>query len=230
MDRVKTVFFDLDNTLFDHRTAERQAHRILFDRYRGLLPGVEFEEWLQTYAQENERLWAQMSEGAVSPGELRVLRFSNTFLRLGGMTDHVEQLATEYVRIYSAQSVPCPNVKPALDYLSQRYELGVLSNGFADIQGDKLALLGIGDYFRYVVYSDSVGALKPNPEIFNAALARCKRQPEEVVYIGDSYDDDVVGAKRAGWHAILYNPAGGSIDNGLADAQITDLLELKKIL
>jgi len=230
MKRVKTIFFDLDNTLFDHNAAERAAHRILFQRYRRRLPPeVDFERWLHTYSEENLRLWKQMSQGVVSPSDLRVQRFTHTLRRLGGSALLAEELAVEYVAIYSSQKFTCPNVVPALEYLGGRYELGILSNGFAEIQGDKLALLGISDYFRYVIYSDSVGAMKPQPEIFDAALAACGHRPAELVYVGDSYEDDVLGAKRAGWHAIFYNPTRHVIEDGIADAEVADLFELKEI-
>jgi YjjG family noncanonical pyrimidine nucleotidase len=229
MKNVKTIFFDLDNTLFDHNAAERAANEILFRRYQMLLGSVELDEWVRIYSEENLRLWKQMSEGAVSPSDLRVLRFSNTLLRLGCSTALAEELAREYVTIYSSQKFACPNVHAILEHLEGRYELGILSNGFAEIQGDKLALLGISHFFRHVIYSDTVGAMKPGLEIFQAAQHAARRQPEEVVYVGDSYNDDVLGAKRAGWKAILYNPSKEVIENGIADAEIADLLELKEI-
>lgn len=226
MERVKTIFFDLDNTLFDHNKAERVAHEILYERHRLLLPGVDFREWLAVYAEENVRLWKQMSDGAVTPSDLRVLRFSNTLLRLGCSTSSAPYLAREYVEIYSSQNFSCPNVRPTLEHLQARYELGVLSNGFADIQRDKLDHLDLSGFFRHVVYSDAVGAMKPHLEIFQEALKIARREPAEVAYIGDSYSDDVVGAKRAGWYAIHYNPSGRHTDLAEADAVVSDLLDL----
>jgi putative hydrolase of the HAD superfamily len=104
-----------------------------------------------------------------------------------------------------------------------------MSNGFTATQRAKLKGLGLQDSFDFQLFSEEVGAMKPAREIFDAALTLCGYKPDEVVYIGDAYESDIVGAKRAGWYAIHFTSPEKQITNGLADHQISDLMELQQL-
>jgi putative hydrolase of the HAD superfamily len=63
--------------------------------------------------------------------------------------------------------------------------------------------IGLRDYFEFVVVSDVVGAWKPDPRIFRIALRRARARPENALYIGNSYHEDVLGARAAGIKPLL---------------------------
>ena len=77
------------------------------------------------------------------------------------------------------------------------YQLHVLSNN-SSILPLQLRVLGIADAFDSVSWSEEMGVEKPDRRIFEVALERIGAQPHEIVYVGDSYEADVVGAKGAG--------------------------------
>jgi putative hydrolase of the HAD superfamily len=83
--------------------------------------------------------------------------------------------------------------------------LGVVSNsdGRAD---EALMAAGLRDNFEVVIDSQLVGIEKPDPRIFHLALDRMGVQPADALYVGDIYEVDVVGARRAGMPVVLLDP------------------------
>ena len=74
----------------------------------------------------------------------------------------------------------------------------------AHIQFRKLERLGISGYIDYMTTSEEAGVEKPDIRIFNMALNKLGLPPEEVMYIGDSYRKDVLGAKNTGILPVWY--------------------------
>jgi len=80
--------------------------------------------------------------------------------------------------------------------------LGIISNVVQDMESTYTEL-GLQPYLDFKVTSAEVGCDKPNPAIFQAALNKAQVQPEEVIYIGDQYDLDIVGSRGIGMKALL---------------------------
>ena len=118
-----------------------------------------------------------------------------------------------------------------LTTLQDRYRLGVISNNFGNTQGwcDEYNLSPLLDI---VVDSAVVGVSKPEAGIFRAALSGLSTSPEEAIYVGDTYLDDVVGAKGVGmWTAWLVGEEDKECpDASLVDFQLTELQELQSFL
>lgn len=226
---IKTIFFDLDNTLFDHMRAEQTTLKLLLDSKPELFAKVSREDFLRTYDKNNTILWKQMADGEISPGELKSLRFKMTFEELNLTPIDYSIFSEKYLAIYLEQTFVVSNAVEILDYLKPKYSLGILSNGFPRVQESKLSRLNMQSYFEYKIYSEDVGVAKPYPGIFSAAANKSNSRPLETVYIGDSYENDIVGAKNFGWPAIFFNPKKTLGDNSLADFTISDLIELKDI-
>lgn len=106
------------------------------------------------------------------------------------------------------------DVRPALDELSD-WPYGVVSN--ADTDHLEAALSANDLRFDLVVSSESARCYKPNPGIFDPALASLGVPAERVLYVGDSQEDDVVGAKRAGLKVAWLNRDGAARKEGIPD-------------
>ena len=99
-----------------------------------------------------------------------------------------------------------PGVVEALTRLrGQGARLIVISNSDGRLQR-LLRETGLADYFEVVIDSAVAGVEKPDPRIFAAALAAAGVSPAEATHVGDLYEIDVVGARRAGMHAVLLDP------------------------
>ena len=96
----------------------------------------------------------------------------------------------------------------ALDFLKHLKDLGIKTEICTDmtahIQFRKLERLGISGYIDYMTTSEEAGVEKPDIRIFNMALNKLGLPPEEVMYIGDSYRKDVLGAKNVGILPVWY--------------------------
>lgn len=115
--------------------------------------------------------------------------------------------------------------------LRDRYQLGVISNNFGNTQGwcDEYDLSPLLDI---IIDSTVVGVSKPMAGIFHAALTGLNVSPEESVYTGDTYSDDVVGAKGVGmWTAWLVGEEDKECpDASFVDVELTTLQELQGFL
>ena len=99
-----------------------------------------------------------------------------------------------------------PGVPEALKILkSKGFQLAVVSNSDGSVE-KMLSDLGLAHYFKTIADSQVVGFEKPDPRIFEHALAVCKADPYRTVHIGDMYDTDILGAKAVGIHSILLDP------------------------
>lgn len=226
---IRTIFFDLDNTLFDHSQAERAALREILRAEPEWFASIDAGAFVVLYDEINTKLWSMMAAGELSADELRVRRLQETFAAFGLRDLDFLELSRKYLQVYTQQLFVFPGMMKTLLYLKPRYTLGLLSNGFVEIQKQKLARMRISELFDVVVYSEEVGAMKPAAEIFFEAMRRSDSQPDEIVYVGDSFDSDIVGAKAVGWRAVLFNPHGKTPAGRLADAEISRLSELTKL-
>ena len=121
-----------------------------------------------------------------------------------------------------------PGVVEVLDELKRRgYPMGVVSNSDGRV-AKLLAHTGIAHYFGFVVDSTVVGIEKPDPRIFRIAIDKFALPPAEIVFVGDIYEIDAVGARAAGMQPVLLDPRGTT--NGRDCVVIRQLSELPALL
>jgi putative hydrolase of the HAD superfamily len=121
-----------------------------------------------------------------------------------------------------------PGTAETLDRLLARgFRLGVVSNADGRVRG-LLAELGLASRFETIVDSHEVGVEKPDPRIFEIALAQLGERAERAVYVGDFPQVDAVGARAAGIRPVLLDPLG--IAERADCAVIARLDELEELL
>ena len=205
------LFFDLDDTLLDHRGAEEAAQRETFEAFPEAFGSRPFDGWLAAYRAANASLWAAYGRGEIGREELHRRRFAEPLEALGLPAERAEEVGDFYLGRYRRAWRLNEGAEELLAAASELGEVGVLSNGFRELQRAKLARFELERWVRHVVLSEEVGAMKPAREIFDAAVrAACGPDAADGrrrLYLGDHYETDVLGAKRAGWLPVLYNPA-----------------------
>jgi HAD superfamily hydrolase (TIGR01509 family) len=103
-----------------------------------------------------------------------------------------------------------PEVAGVLDSLQRRdVRLGIVSNWSWNLK-DRVSQVGLDGYFEVVWASAYAGCNKPHPEIFYQAMDKMGLTTERVLYVGDSYEHDVVGALNAGLDVVLLDRLGTS--------------------
>ena len=99
------------------------------------------------------------------------------------------------------------------------------------IQHRKVRKLGLDQYINVIVTSEEVGVEKPNIKMFLTVLDKLKMSPDEVLYVGDSYERDMVGAKKCGMRTYWYNPEGKKIEKiNMVDKEFKDYAMLRRLL
>jgi putative hydrolase of the HAD superfamily len=121
-----------------------------------------------------------------------------------------------------------PETPAALARMRQAgLRLGVVSNSDGRVE-EALAAAGIRAEFEVIVDSRLVGFEKPDPRIFQAALEPLGIEPEGALYVGDIYEVDVIGARRAGLDVVLLDPAGNhagrDVQTAASIAAVADLI------
>lgn len=117
-----------------------------------------------------------------------------------------------------------------LDYLQAKgYQLHIITNGFADVQHQKLKNSLLLPYFTHIVTSEECGYKKPDKAIFAHAMKLAGTGPESSIMIGDNLEADVAGAINAGMDNIFVNHTGYALPV-TATYTITGLDQLRTIL
>jgi putative hydrolase of the HAD superfamily len=187
------VLFDIDDTLMDHGAAFRAGTAALYRA--GGMDGDE-AEFVTRWSAAHERNFDRFLAGEITHEEQRRRRVRETFGE--SLSDaEAERLFALYIAAYEAAWSLHDDALSCLAALAA-HPLGVVSNGQSEQQRAKLARLGIADRFRHVTISQDCGVAKPDARIFARACAECGVDPRGAVYVGDRYEVDAEGARRAG--------------------------------
>jgi putative hydrolase of the HAD superfamily len=215
---IKAVVFDLDGTLIDRRKAFLSLCEYLIDKYA--------EDYPYSITKE-ELMNAMIDIDANGYGGLRnFMPKLQTFWKLPLTSDEFIQ---ERNNNFGKFTVALPGMHEVLSMLKTKYKLGMITNGFSFVQREKLEKVGITEYFDDIIVSGEVPYAKPDPEIFLLSCSRLGVKPEETVFVGDYYPNDIAGALAAGikpiW--IVDDPVDPMKDyNGIRIGSILELPEL----
>lgn len=209
MKRYRHLFFDLDHTLWDLRTNSREVLHELHAELDLAARDIPAEEMVEVFEEINTGLWDRYEEGRIEKEVLRVLRFRNTLLRFGVRDDRLARtLGEAYMGRTPQRSALNPGALELLTDLQPHYRIHIITNGFDEVQGVKLASSRITHFFDVVLTSEKAGARKPAPAIFRYALRSAKAEAYESLMIGDNPRADIAGARSVGIDQVHYAPFG----------------------
>jgi HAD superfamily hydrolase (TIGR01549 family) len=121
----------------------------------------------------------------------------------------IERIVEHYGR-QRRQHQWLPRARQALLTLRDRYKLGLITNGPADLQREKIRALGVDELCHVTLVSEECGRSKPHPEIFALAMRALDVAPAESLMVGDRAEIDILGAHgigmRAAWVCPLVSP------------------------
>lgn len=226
--KIQHVFFDLDHTLWDFEKNSGLAFQKVFTNYN--IP-IDLDDFLKVYKPINAQYWKLYREEKVTKERLRYRRLKDVFdaLEYSISDDLIHLIAIKYIDFLPEFNYLFDGTFELLDYLKEKYQLHIITNGFEEIQQKKMRSANILHYFKEVITSESVGVKKPNPKVFLHALEVAEANKEEAMMIGDNLEADIQGALDVGLQAIHCNFDGQTLKDRKI-VSVTSLLEIKQYI
>ena len=209
--KYKHLFFDLDHTLWDFEANSEATLREMFDSYQLARFFNDYDDFHAKYEVHNLYLWAQYRRNKVDKKTLNVQRFYLPFSEVG-FDDLIvaQQFAKDYLDICATKTLLFPNALEVLKQLKERYQLHIITNGFKEVQNKKLDNSGLRPFFTNIFISELIGVQKPDKYFFEYSIKSSHANPKECLVIGDSWEADIMGAKKAGLDQVFFNTKGVS--------------------
>ncbi|MGB3544284.1 HAD family hydrolase [Rubrivirga sp.] len=199
------VVFDLDDTLLDHKAAERAALADLRDAHDGLRRHA-LEHVQETYHACNAPLWADFAAGTITSSDLKRRRWTDTLVALECADLEADAASADYLARYGCHWRWAEGARDAYLAVAAEYPVAILTNGFSAQQRGKLARFpDLEAAAVAVVISDEVDVMKPDPRVFEHVHREAQSAlevalaPADILYVGDSLRSDVRGGVGAGW-------------------------------
>lgn len=224
---IKAVIFDLDDTLWPLLPLIESAEQTLYEWLQVQAPKVVINHSVQSMRTLRLALVATNARFQFDLWALRHAALVDLFKQAGADADNalVDAAMQVFAKARSRVSLYA-DVVPGLMALRQNYQLGTISNGFAD-----LTEAGIAPHFSVSLAAHQFGCAKPDARIFLAACAALNVAPQQAVYVGDDVLCDVQGAQQAGLHSVWMNRHGRPpLPHVQADVECRDLHGLIKWL
>jgi putative hydrolase of the HAD superfamily len=186
LDKKKAIIFDVDNTLIDRRKSFNDFCEYFIELYAERYP----------YEGEKEALIQYMVD-IDEDGYGGLENFIIKLKKVWRLPHSVEGFIKERNEIFGSLTVTYEETHEVLGALKERYKLGIITNGYSSVQREKIRLAGVTDYFEDIIVSGEEEFAKPDERIFKLSCSRLGVAPEEAVYVGDYYPNDIAGALKA---------------------------------
>jgi FMN hydrolase / 5-amino-6-(5-phospho-D-ribitylamino)uracil phosphatase len=226
---IKVITFDLDNTLWDVEptllAAEQEQRQWLVQHRPGAIDDYDHEQLWQF----KKGVWKRHPQLLHNVSEIR-LQFLYELQCAAGYDEQASRAGAEQAFAVFLQRrhavVLYEEALGVLRGLSRHYTLGALTNGNANIYKTDA-----GEYFDFAFLAEEVGASKPAPDMFHAALERSGAQPSEIVHVGDNPEHDIFPARELGMYTVWMNSQNEEWPGGEpADRTIDNLLQLPEAI
>lgn len=235
---IRALLFDVNGTLVDIETDEGLEEIYRAIAHFLLHQGITLHRWevRDLYFQIMQRQRTGSTEKFVEWDAVAVWR---EFLQKTG-SDYTRALPPEKLAqlplflaelhrgIARKRLRPYPQVQETLNQLRSRYRMAVVSDAQSAYAVSELQGVGLLNYFNPVIVSGDYGYRKPDPRLFQKALATLEVRPEQALYLGNDLYHDILGAQQVGMKAILvsYNRANIASELIAPDYVIYNFAEL----
>lgn len=203
MRKYDHLFFDLDDTLWDFQTNSRQAMKETLADLNIITDNFSFNQFFEYYEEINKGLWSLYHQKKISKENLireRFARSLDAFNITGWLPEAVNKV---YLENMGRQTNLFPGTIDTLTALQNKgYVMHIITNGFKEVQYEKLRNCQIDQFFDKVFISEEIQSAKPHREIFEYAIKSANAKKSKSIMIGDSWETDMIGVQRFGIDGI----------------------------
>lgn len=224
---IKALIFDIDNTLYDYDAAHAAAFRRVTE-YAGEAFGIGPGEFSALH-REGDRILRGRIGTETAAIHNRLLRYQIMMEKIGRPVSHALRMSSLYWSVFLSAVTPAPGLTECFAYLkSHGYITGVGTNMTAGYQYAKLERLGLLDDMDFIVSSEEAGVEKPDRKLFRCCVEKARCPAAACAFVGDSLENDALGAQNAGLVPIWLCPEPSNSAAGLL--RISSLAELPALI
>ncbi|ALS01252.1 HAD family hydrolase [Enterococcus silesiacus] len=203
---MKTIVFDVDDTIYDQQQPFRNAINAVF-------PNVKPEDMHALYIRfrfHSDETFPKVMSDEWTLEYMRFFRINESLKDLDYPSVSQED-GLIFQKTYEDELdniVMHPEVKKVFDFLKEKnIPMGIITNGPTDHQFKKVKQLQLENWVPTdnIIISQSTGFQKPEKEIFDLAAKEFGMDCERTLYVGDSFENDIAGAKNGGWKSLWFN-------------------------
>jgi putative hydrolase of the HAD superfamily len=221
---VRAIYFDLDDTLCGYWDASKAGLRTTFEGHpvNGLSVDEMTRHWAEAFRAFCTTLKAEgWYERYLSNGEPTRTECMRLALLRMGVDDPAlaRKMGDAYANARNANLTLFEGSLEALEELSERYPLGLITNGPADIQRQEIATLGIERFFKNIWIEGEMREGKPLESVFRRAQSAVNLPEQEILFVGNSYHHDIAPASRFGWKTLWVRRATDVAPSANKDAK-----------
>ncbi|CAI8046456.1 Phosphoserine phosphatase [Geodia barretti] len=197
------------------------------DELRRLVPSAPDSLSIETLIAIRNQIAEEQKDRGLTHEAIRLEAFKQTLQFIKSPDDDLAaHLNTLYLKHRFEDIQFFDDVLPALNALQRHYMMGILSNG--NTYPERCGLAG---YFQFVVLAQDYGIRKPDPRLFEITIERAGCAKHQLLHVGDSFQNDIIGAKQAGVRSVWLNREGGNNETEQQpDFEISSLRELTEVL
>ncbi|MDO4634243.1 MAG: HAD family hydrolase [Eubacteriales bacterium] len=229
---MRKILFDVDDTLYDMRSPFEKAFRELYqDKYAD----VDMEKLFVLSRKYSDEVFLATVNGTMSMQDMYVYRIKSSCRDLGiPMSDEEGAQFQTYYAANQKKIEISDTIRKLLEELKSRDAvLGIITNGPSQHQRNKINALGVNQWIpeENMLISGDYDVAKPDPGIFALAVEKLGGTPEEYIFVGDSFENDVTGAKKAGWKSVWVNKRNHKANSEIeSDYMVCNEQELYELL
>ncbi|HLQ40810.1 MAG TPA: HAD family hydrolase [Tetragenococcus sp.] len=201
---MTTLVFDLDDTLYDQLLPFKKAVQKSFS-----FPADQIEDLYLMSRKYSDEVFELTHSGKMSLVDMHVYRIQNACAQWGMDLTFDQALCFQKAyQSYQDQISLFDNLARILTDCCQRdIQLVLMTNGPTEHQYRKIRQLDLTNWIpaEKIFISEKVGFSKPDRRFFDYVSKQLSLKERQTYYVGDSYENDIVGAKRANWQAVWFN-------------------------
>ncbi|MFI3805620.1 HAD family hydrolase [Vagococcus fluvialis] len=201
---MKAIIFDVDDTLYDQVIPFKKAIEKNFPNNN-----IDIDKLYEMSRKFSDEVFELTERGEMNLEKMHIYRIQEAFKYFGTTISQDE--ARTFQKDYQnnqKEIMLLPDIQDSFDFVSkQNFTMGIITNGPKEHQKNKIKQLGLEGWIQKnnMFISSEVGIAKPDVRLFELVQKQMNLVPSETYYIGDSFENDIVGASNAGWNTIWIN-------------------------
>ena len=216
---IKAVLFDLDGTLLNRDASVHSFVEEQYSRLKHKLSHIDKDKYVERFIELDNRgyVWKdKVYQQLVEEFDIPIC---------------ADELLEDYLQEFKHHCMPFDHLHSMLQQLKTKgLKLGIITNGYGQFQLDNIKALEIENEFESILISEWEGVKKPDPLIFQRALANLGVVAEECLFVGDHPINDVMAAQQVGMTGVWKKDQFGEEQKIEAHYIVNDLLEILKII